>query len=916
MSCPQGWQEHFLSAGDALFDQDRLADRLFLIADGCLETTFDGGTLDQLGRGDVLIGPSAFEGLGDHPATVSAVTASKLYSLEVPDLVKLKGDSPEVYDRFLAAALRDACYRLDHAKQSVGFHGMGADLRRRVAAPRSFSPPRMFPFPRGTGAVFAEEADATPMPRFAPKGHILFREGALVRSIHLLVSGDVAIHRQSPQTVTTLAAGSLLDAAPCVAGEKRTTTAVALADTWFFEFRLAASYASTCDHAVKEAVLAPLHGWLRQSHFSPDGVRGGQAGSPDSIAANPDEICRAGHPVNGSTANTADDEFADHCKLIRESLIGKDVAIETPFGRKKMVYADYTASGRSLTFIEDFLRERVLPLYANTHTEASASGAQTTRLREEARAAVASSVNATEVDEVIFVGSGSTAAINRLVDILGLRTAKAGEVRSDRAVVFIGPYEHHSNILPWRHSEADVVEIPLDDAGGLDLVALRHALQQYSDRPLRIGSFSAASNVTGILTPVDEVTTLLHAHGALSFWDYAAAAPYLSIDMNPAQEGARKDAVFISPHKFVGGPGTPGVLVVKRHLIQSRIPTNPGGGTVDYVTSSDAEYSESVTHREESGTPAIIESIRCGLAFRLKDQVGAYHIHQAERRYAQAAIDSWSKNPNIRILGPAKADRLSIVSFLIRHGRGYLHHNFVVAVLNDLFGLQARGGCSCAGPYGARLLGLDDSASAAFRELTLQGLNCYKPGWARVNFNYFICEEEFSYIVEAVHLVATHGHALLPEYHLDPASGLWTHRSGTASRLASLSDLVVANGSARWAPAAMVAGDAVLVRQLEMARKTLASAADAAPKQSALPNLSSLERDWRWFSLSNEQAFGPQGFDFVDGPQAERERIFDNTLTAESGMQDVAYGRTERQVSIRPEISTAGKASLRRAAPC
>ena len=491
------------------------------------------------------------------------------------------------------------------------------------------------------------------------------------------------------------------------------------------------------------------------------------------------------------------DEFIE---LIRTSVIGADTAVMGPFGSRRVTYADYTASGRSVSFIEDFIRKAVLPLYANTHTETSGTGLQTTRFREEARHIIRRGVGGTDEHVVIFAGSGSTGAIDRLITILGLRIpAELDEhyhlsdlvPAEERPVVFVGPYEHHSNELPWRESIADVVEISEDSDGHIDLSHLESELIRYRNRPVRIGSFSAASNVTGIVTDTASIASLLHQYGALAFFDYAAAAPYLAIDMGtPAgRNRAYKDAVFISPHKFIGGPGTPGVLVARKELLQNRVPAVPGGGTVSYVNPTEHRYVTDPEHREEGGTPAIVESIRAGLVFLLKEAVGIEEIRRREHRFIRQAIASWRPDPNLTILGNPQAERLSIVSFVVRYGTRHLHHNFVVAVLNDLFGIQARGGCSCAGPYGHRLLGIDPETSHRFEQQILAGCEGVKPGWVRVNFNYFISEEEFQYILEAVHLVAAQGWKLMPLYNFDPITGLWRHRNGLAELPLSLDEL-------------------------------------------------------------------------------------------------------------------------------
>ena len=519
--------------------------------------------------------------------------------------------------------------------------------------------------------------------------------------------------------------------------------------------------------------------------------------------------------------------------LIRASVIGDDEAVSGPYGVRRVTYADYTASGRSLTFIEDYIRDAVLPLYANTHTESSGTGLQTTRFREEARRLVLEGCGGDPATHaVIFCGSGSTTAINRIVDVLNIRLPANLDERwslrshvppSARPVVFIGPYEHHSNELPWRESLADVVMIHEDQDGYIDLSQLERELATYADRPLKIGSFSAASNVTGIVSNTYAISRLLHANGALSFFDFAAAAPYVSIEMDPPGDPlAYKDAVFISPHKFIGGPGTPGVLVARRELFTNTVPTMPGGGTVQYVNPVEHVYLSDIEHREEGGTPAIVESIRAGLVFQLKATVGAEAIREREADFIHRALHRWEANPSIEILGSHQAERLSIVSFVIRHDGRYLHHNFVVAVLNDLFGIQSRGGCSCAGPYGHRLLGIDLETSREFEREIARGCEGIKPGWVRVNFNYFISEAVFEFVLDAVDLVASEGWRLLPDYEFEPSTGLWRHRAGRAEPPLSLRDINYDDARMAYLSHRHRAPESQLATYLDEARERLA----------------------------------------------------------------------------------------------
>jgi selenocysteine lyase/cysteine desulfurase len=504
-------------------------------------------------------------------------------------------------------------------------------------------------------------------------------------------------------------------------------------------------------------------------------------------------------------------------------------------------------------------------LYANTHTESSGTGLQTTRLREEARAIIRRCLGAGDEHAVLFCGSGMTGAIDKLIGVLGLRIpanlddryALRDRIPADETpVVFIGPYEHHSNELPWRESIAEVITIPEDADGHIDLAVLEKELTTYADRPLRIGSFSAASNVTGITSDVTAISTLLHRHGALSFWDYAAAAPYVGIDMGTAADGNLDylDAVMLSPHKLIGGPGTPGLLVARKELFTNRVPAVPGGGTISYVNSIEHFYLDDIELREEGGTPDIVGSIRAGLVFQLKEAVGVEAIREREESFVARAVASWSANPAIDVLGNHDAERLSIVSFVVRHGEQRLHHNFVVAVLNDLFGIQSRGGCSCAGPYGHILLGIDLETSRVYEREVARGCFGIKPGWVRVNFNYFISEPVFSFIVDAVDLVAEQGWRLLPFYGFDPASGLWRHLGPAVEPAFSLDSIRYERGAMAWRhePVASHSDDDLAGYLADAATLFDRLAADPPPPATDRTETSAEFEYLRWFPLPDE----------------------------------------------------------------
>jgi len=493
-------------------------------------------------------------------------------------------------------------------------------------------------------------------------------------------------------------------------------------------------------------------------------------------------------------------ELADlNLANLREQIIGVDAAIETVFGRRLMVYCDYTASGRSLLFVERYL-QGLLRTYANTHTEDDVTGRSMSRLLHEAEHAIKSAVNAGPAGRIVACGTGATGAIDKLQQILGIALPPAtrrrlddeldaflgkaraaafhGHFRSRQPVVFVGPYEHHSNEVSWRQGLATVVVVNLAADGGVDLEHLEELLEDpaYLGRP-RIGSFSAASNVTGMRTPVHEIACLLHRHDAVACFDYAASGPYVGIDMNPGDEGWL-DAIFVSPHKFLGGPGSAGILVFNERLYRRDLPPSvAGGGTVDYVSPDDQDFIADVEEREKAGTPGILQTLRAALAFEVKRAISVPTIEARESTLLARAFEAWTATPGIEILGnPDPARRIGIVSFnLIDPRGGYLHPKFVTAVLNDLFGIQSRAGCSCAGPYGHRLLGIDACTSEEYRAWVRKGYQGIKPGWCRIGFHYTMDDVEADYVVAAVRFLAEYGHRLLPLYRFDPESGAWRH---------------------------------------------------------------------------------------------------------------------------------------------
>ncbi|CAD7704183.1 unnamed protein product [Ostreobium quekettii] len=559
---------------------------------------------------------------------------------------------------------------------------------------------------------------------------------------------------------------------------------------------------------------------------------------------------------------------------IERSVIGGDATFAGPFGPRRLVYCDHTASGKSLGFIEDYIRDRVLPMYANTHTVDTYTGRHTTRLREQARQAIRRAVNATDDYVVLFAGSGCTAAVHKVVQALGLAGQSAASKGAgwrmqgkgcDRPVVFLGPFEHHSTVLPFRESGAEVVRIRLDKGGRACAKDLEKKLERFAGSGrLMIGVFSAASNITGSLTDVQAFTAILHRWGALALWDYATAAPYLDIDVQTDGH----DAVFISPHKFVGGPGTPGVLVARKSLFQNAVPSGVGGGTVAFVTRREHGYLADVEAREEGGTPDIVGSIRAGLAFTLKARVGHDYILAREREVCALALERLGGMRNVCLLGNRTRERLPIFSFIVAHPptQRLLHHGFVCVLLNDLFGIQTRAGCMCAGPYAMDLLRLSDafvdSLTPFLGDCPRNGPRVarheiLKHGFVRLSFPYFMSDADVRFVLDAVELVASEGWRLLPLYGFDAEQGGWFHSESPTAADEDLNNAFLTmeqrgpgsfrDSGSHW-PAAKPANALTEARQILAKAGTLASGT----KPQGDADMEEDARALRWFTLPSE----------------------------------------------------------------
>lgn len=463
----------------------------------------------------------------------------------------------------------------------------------------------------------------------------------------------------------------------------------------------------------------------------------------------------------------------------RKHIIGIDQMFTTPYGEKKLLYTDWTASGRLYRPIEDKLINEFGPFVANTHTETSTSGAAMTLAYHEARNIIKRHVNASDEDVLITEGSGMTGVINKFQRILGLKVSENLKDHTEipeekRPIVFVSHMEHHSNQTSWIETIADVEVVPCNNEGLVCLEMFEKIIQKYENRPIKIASIIAGSNVTGIKTDYHKVAALIHKYNGLCFVDFACSAPYVDINMHPEKEDEYLDAIFFSPHKFLGGPGSSGVLIFNKKLYKNVIPDNPGGGTVTYTNPwGEHDYIDDVETREDGGTPAFLQTIRIALSMQLKDQIGTDKIKAREDEINEVMFDCLENLEGVHILAPNHKDRLSIFSFYFEKH----HFNLVVKLLNDRFGIQTRGGCSCAGTYGHFLLNVDRETSKSIESQILEGCNIEKPGWIRLSIHPTITTEELNFVCNSLQELAENIEDWAKDYTYDPIKNDYVHNS-------------------------------------------------------------------------------------------------------------------------------------------
>jgi selenocysteine lyase/cysteine desulfurase len=464
----------------------------------------------------------------------------------------------------------------------------------------------------------------------------------------------------------------------------------------------------------------------------------------------------------------------------RKNTIGIDQTFISPYGEKKIIYADWIASGRLYRPIEKAISEVFGPFVGNTHSEESITGTSMTIAYHHSHDIIKRHVNAKHDDVIITAGSGMTGMVNKFQRILGLKVAEQLKEffklpDNLRPVVFVTHMEHHSNHTSWLETIADVVVLKPDKDGLVDLNDLTKQLKKYKDRKLKIGAFTACSNVTGIHTPYYDMSKIMHEHGGFCYVDCASSAPYEKINMNPSDSMGRLDAIFFSPHKFLGGPGSAGVLIFDSKLYKNRVPDDPGGGTVDWTNPwGQHKFVPNIEAREDGGTPAFLQSIRASLAIKLKEEMGVENILQREKHLVKITFEGLRKIPGLHILADNVEDRLGAISFYVDN----IHYNLLVKILNDRYGIQVRGGCSCAGTYGHYLLHVTPQMSKHITKKIDHGDLSEKPGWVRMSLHPTMTDDEIFFILDAVKEIVENIQSWKADYIYDLHKNEYYHKNG------------------------------------------------------------------------------------------------------------------------------------------
>lgn len=473
-------------------------------------------------------------------------------------------------------------------------------------------------------------------------------------------------------------------------------------------------------------------------------------------------------------------ELERYFEKFRNNVIGIDAKIETPFGIKPLVYSDWTASGRLYSSIEKIISNDIAPFVANTHTESNSTGTSMTRAYHIAHKIIKEHCNAAKSDVIITTNSGMTGVVNKFQRILGLKLSEKLNCytkipENDKPVVFVTHMEHHSNQTSWLETIATVECISPNENLEVNLDFLKQLLEKYKNRKTKIAAVTGCSNVTGISIPYYEISEIMHNNGGLCFVDFAASAPYVKIDMHPENQLQKLDAIFFSPHKFLGGPGSSGALIFDSALYTNKIPDNPGGGTVSWTNPwGEHKYTDNIEAREDGGTPAFLQTIKAALCIKLKNSMGVDNIRVREEEMLDIIFSRLEKIQGLHILAGNVKNRLGIISFYIDG----LHYNLGVKLLNDLYGIQMRGGCSCAGTYGHYLLNVTPEISKMITTQIDSGINDLKPGWIRMSIHPIMTNEEIDYILDALEYVAENFEQYIDQYKYDGKTNEFYHISG------------------------------------------------------------------------------------------------------------------------------------------